>query len=281
MSAKCYTHYMHLFKVEGAIHQEIFIPVRCKSWDCLPCRQVKARLVMDFIKRSFASKPLIMLTFTVYHRGKALSAWQSMGSKWNVIRTWMVKKYPGIKYCRVIEPHKKGGWPHMHVLVDQPVSEPAIRSRLESWGFGYIYDQTKFDVQGAAQYLSGYLTKKWPDGLANQFRRLTKTRIVQASQSLGPIFQRVSSWKSVKQKISLEDLKDYVWDVYKQRFINSSAGCRVMIESESYSIESLATKEIIEKYIFMSTLPSALSVETVESPGLRFCGEQQTLIIPA
>lgn len=279
MTTKCYTHYMHLSKLENDIMQEIFIPVRCKSWGCSPCRSIKARIVMDFIKRSFAGQSLFMLTFTDPHRGSALDAWETLGSRWNLFRTWAVKTFGKFQYVRIIEPHKKGGWPHMHVLVNIKMSDPKIRSMLKKWGYGYIFDNMNISVTGAAQYVSGYLTKKWPDGLADRYRRESKTRIVQASQSLGAIFTKKSSWSLVTRKVRYEEIYDYVWDVYKARFINDDKGARMISSSKCFVIESVPTSADREFCRKLGEIQDPVSIEDVEPTGLNLFGIQQTLLL--
>lgn len=279
MSTKCYTHYMHLAKLENDVKQEIFIPVRCKSWGCSPCRSIKARIVMDFIKRSFAGQSLFMLTFTDPHRGSALDAWQTLGSRWNLFRTWAVKTFGKFQYVRIIEPHKKGGWPHMHVLVNINMSEPKIRARLKGWNYGYIFDKMEISVTGAAQYVSGYLTKKWPDGLADRYRKESKTRIVQASQSLGAIFKIKSSWSMVTRQVRCDEIYAYVWDVYKARFINDDKGARMISSSECFVIESKPTHFDVEQFRKIGLELPILSIEEVESTGLQLIGIQQTLLL--
>lgn len=279
MSAKCYTHYMHLVKVDGTTKHDIFVPVRCKSWGCESCRSIKAKIVKDFIRRSFAGCKVTMLTFTDPHKGDVLEAWRTLGSRWNLFRTWAVKTYGKFQYVRVIEPHKMGGWPHMHVLVNVKMSEPRIRAMLKKWNYGYIFDKMEISVEGASQYVSGYLTKKWPGQQANALRRTTKTRIVQASQSLGPIFSKASDWKLVSREVQTDDVEGYSWDVYKERFLNHRNGALYKRFSECFAIESCATSADIEEFREMLDQSSAVSVEDVEEPSLEMVGVQQSLFL--
>lgn len=269
---------MHLSKIEGSTLQEIFVPVRCKSWGCESCRSIKAKIVRDFIVRSFSGQKVYMLTFTDLHRGKAIQAWKSLGSRWNLFRTWAVKTYGKFQYVRIIEPHKKGGWPHMHVLVNIKMSNPKIRSMLKGWGFGYIFDLMEISVKGASQYVTSYLTKKWPDGIANQYRKESKTRIVQASQSLGAIFSIKSTWTLVTREIREEELGAYVWDKYKERFINDRTGARLLTQSECFVIESKPTAKDLEFFRNLGAEKDQVSIEETESTGLHIFGIQQTLI---
>jgi len=279
MDSKCYTHYLHLVKLEGSVKHDLFVPSRCKSWGCESCRSIKARIVMDFIKRSFAGQTLYMLTFTDDHKGDVLETWKDLGNRWNLFRTWFTKMYGKFQYVRVIEPHKSGGWPHMHVLINVKPNEAKVRSMLKRWRWGYIYDQMEISPTGAAQYVSGYLTKKWPGNLANQMRQETKTRIVQASQSLGAIFSRRSDWHLMNRLVPADERFEYVWDVYKARFINHETGARLVRFTDSFAVESVATK--LDKIILggWSVEAPHVSIEDVESEHVGLIGIQQTLIL--
>lgn len=279
MSSKCYTHYMHLAKLDAGVKQEIFVPVRCKSWGCESCRLIKARLVMSFIQRVFAGQSLFMLTFTDPHKGAAVDAWRSLGCKWNLFRTWATKKYGKFQYVRIIEPHKKGAWPHMHVLVNVDMGDASIRARLKNWGFGYIFDKMEISVKGASQYVSGYLTKKWPGNQANYYRQVTRTRIVQASQSLGAIFSFKSDWSLVSREILNEDVGNYVWDIYKARFINHKTGASLLSQFEYFVIESIPLKSDVEFFRNLGAEKISVSVEEAEPVAIKLIGLQQSLLL--
>ena len=241
MSSVCYSSYLHLRKVQQGIRTDLFVPARCKSWGCEYCRRVKANVVQNFIRKSFDSQQLYMLTFTDPHKGLALDAWKTLGDRWNLFRTWATKHYGKFQYVRVIEPHVKGGWPHMHVLLDVKMSSPEIRTMLKQWGFGFVFDITEMTAGVGAAYVSKYLTKEWPGELANTYRRQSGARIVQASQSLGPIFQHKSEWKMVSHKVNTEELKSVVTDLYFNVWINSDWGARLLKNRDTFEIRSKAT----------------------------------------
>lgn len=167
----------------------------------------------------------------------------------------------------------------MHVLVNVDMSEPRIRSMLTKWKYGYVFDKMEICVLGAAQYVSGYLTKKWPGVIANHYRQVTKTRVVQASQSLGAIFSQKSTWSLVNLQIRVEEVNGYVWDVYEARFLTHKNGASLMREKECFTIASHPVKADIEAFRQLTKETSPLSIESVESQGLKLIGIQQTLIL--
>ena len=261
MSSACFSSYLHLRKVRDGVRTDLFVPARCKSWGCPHCRAIKANIVQKFIKKSFGTQQLYMLTFTDPHRGDALDAWKTLGNRWNLFRTWSTANFGKYKYVRVIEPHIKGGWPHMHVLVNLKMSSPKIRTMLTKWGFGYVFDITEMSPGVAAQYVSKYLTKEWPGGLANTYRRQSGARIVQASQSLGPIFKQVSEWKMVSHSVNLADLKKTVTGLYFEVWFNSNFGARLTRSVDRIEIRSKATLLDIREF------------ETLEQIGARVQSE--------
>jgi len=174
-----------------------FLPARCKSWACETCRYHKAKQVRDFILRSFAGREMWMLSITFFHSGTALDAWHSIGKNCNRMLTY-ARKYSGsFNYVRVVEPHKDGLWPHVHILVDKPIATTEFVKLVTNWGFGWNFHSMPVSTLHSANYVSKYLTKLWPTGDAELFRVMSKTRIVSASRSLGAIFKTESTWECI------------------------------------------------------------------------------------
>lgn len=248
MSSKCYSNYLHIKNLVDGKRVDLFVPSRCKSWGCPSCRSIKAKVVANFIKKSFKGQKVWMLTFTDPHKGEVIDAWKNLGPNWNRFRTWATKTYGKFQYIRVIEPHIKGGWPHMHVLVNVEMNESKIRQMLGQWNYGYIFDMGEKSPGHAANYLSKYLTKEWPGGVANALRSSTKTRIVQASQSLGAIFYKKTSWKIVSYKIPVEEVSEFVFEHLKEVWINHNNGAKLLKGEEFFLIESSPTKAFLEEF---------------------------------
>lgn len=171
-----------------------FVPSRCKSWSCPHCRPLKAQRVRDYIIENFTTEPLYMMTLTFFHSGEVLDCWKTLGQKWNRMRTYLAKKYGKFTYLRLVEPHKKGGWPHLHILVQGFTSLPKAEDRVTQWGFGWNYHCKQMPPKAAAHYVSKYLTKEWPDSDVDVLRVASKCRIVSVSRSLPAIFSVKSDW---------------------------------------------------------------------------------------
>jgi len=197
-NSNCGKKFIFIKKRKGTRYVYAFLPATCKSWSCSTCRPVKADVVKDFIRTSFEEKPLWMLSITFFHSGTALEAWEAIGKNCNRMLTY-ARKYSGaFNYVRVVEPHKDGNWPHIHLLVDKPIAGTNFVKKVTDWGFGWNFHSKRMSAVAASNYVSKYLTKAWPDGDGDIYRIMTKTRIVTSSRVLGPIFKQHSSWELVE-----------------------------------------------------------------------------------
>ena len=193
----CGDTFLYLKKKLNKVHLFAFVPARCKSWSCPKCRPIKARRVKTYIEDNFVTEPIYMITLTFFHTGDVLDCWKTLGAKWNRMRTYLAKKYGKFDYLRIVEPHKKGGWPHMHVLVRGFESLPRAADKITQWGFGWNYHCKQMPPKDAARYVSKYLTKEWPDSAVDVLRIASKCRIVSVSRGMPPVFASVSDWDVV------------------------------------------------------------------------------------
>lgn len=198
MSKDCGKSYRFMQKSSETGSQIGLIPVLCKSWSCETCRPNKAGIVKAFIRKNFSDSPVWMLTFTYYRKGTSLNAWKGIGSNINNMLSY-ARKYSGkFNYIRIVEPHKDGSWPHVHMLVDTNIATPSFVKNVTNWGFGWNFHCKPMDGFKASNYLSKYLSKPWPKGDADLLRQFARTRIVSNSRALGPIFKSHSDWKVIK-----------------------------------------------------------------------------------
>lgn len=198
MTKECGQSYRFMHKVTETGSQVGLIPVSCKSWSCPKCRHIKADQVKAFIRKHFSSCKVWMLTFTYNRSSTALEAWKNMGENLNRMLTY-ARKYSGsFNYVRVVEPHKDGSWPHIHMLVDTPIATTTFVKNITNWGFGWNFHCKLMEGLQASNYMSKYLTKEWPSGDADLLRQIARTRIVSSSRKLGPIFKSTSDWSVVK-----------------------------------------------------------------------------------
>ena len=195
---ECGKKYLYLRQKLNSHHLFAFVPARCKSWSCPVCRPLKSRIVKNYIRDNFNSPNLFMLTLTFYHTGSALDAWKKLGSCWNRLRTYVAKKYGKFDYIRVVEPHKKGGWPHLHILIKGCIIDSSILKKVTEWGFGWNAQVTPISSKSAGYYISKYLSKAITIISADLLRQSAKARIVCVSRGMPPIFTIKSEWEVVK-----------------------------------------------------------------------------------
>ena len=195
---ECGKNYLYLKKKCLNQHLFAFVPSRCKSWSCPKCRPGKSRQVKNYIQENFKSENLYMLTLTFFHTGTALQAWENVGKCWNRMRTFITLNKGPFDYLRIVEPHKKGGWPHLHILIKGCVIDSTILDRVCDWGFGWNAHVVRMGGVVASNYLSHYLNKKWPDTDADVLRVSSKCRIVSVNRGMPAIFTKKSDWDVVK-----------------------------------------------------------------------------------
>lgn len=198
---ECGKSFLYIRKKTLSSYLFAFVPSRCKSWSCPKCRPIKANIVRDYVKRNFTGDDLYMLTLTFYHTGNVLDAWKNLGSCWNRMRTYVTKFRGKFNYIRIVEPHAKGGWPHLHILIDGCVIDSGIMKMVTKWGFGWNTQLMRISGKNASVYLSKYLTKEWPAGSADINRLATKTRIVSVNRGMPAIFTCKSEWSCVQHSI--------------------------------------------------------------------------------
>lgn len=197
----CGSSFLYIKKTLQKKHLFAFVPSRCKSWSCPKCRQIKAGIVRNYIIDNFTGDDLYLLTLTFYHSGSVLQCWKSLGVCWNRMRTYISKYYGSFNYLRIVEPHKSGGWPHLHILVKGCVIDSKILKLVPKWGFGWNAHVLRLSSASAANYISKYLSKKWPDTQSEVLRVASKCRIVSVSRGMPPIFTVASEWSVVRHSV--------------------------------------------------------------------------------
>ena len=195
---QCGKTFLYLKKKVGSSFFFAFVPARCKSWSCPKCRLIKSRIVENYVREHFAGDELYMLTLTYFHSGTVEDAWLRVGPSWNRLRSYVNSLGRSISYMRIVEPHRTGGWPHMHVLIRGCVIDSKVLSHVTDWGFGWNCQVQKISSLSASSYVSKYLSKPWPDALSNVLREKTKTRIVCVSQDMPAVFSAKSEWECVQ-----------------------------------------------------------------------------------
>lgn len=199
MEAKrCEPMHIHCRREIGGREVSAIFPVYCNSWDCERCRSRKQRTVRHFIQHKFKNSQLYMITITFHRQLTASETWAELGACWNRLRTAITKVIPKFTYIRIVEPHKRGGYPHMHILTPDYIPARVLSKRITDAGFGFVFNRKRMSHQGACQYVAKYLSKEWISPEATEYRKESGARIVQASQDLGPVFRRGHDWEGVE-----------------------------------------------------------------------------------
>ncbi len=245
------------------------IPALCKTWTCDKCRRVKSGIVRTFITTNFKDKPLWMLSITFFHTGDVLDTWKTIGKKCNRLLTY-ARKYSGqFDYLRVIEPHKDGQWPHIHILCTKPIATVKFVKLLTQWGFGWSFHSAPTDVRECAFYVSKYLTKEWPAGSADLNRIISKTRIVSCNRSLGSIFKKESVWDLIDYNRNPEHI-EFIHTLIVHDLTKHKAS---FIRSSSFSTGFIITTDVL--------LPSSFIDEYYDPYIERICKDFDYEVYPA
>ncbi len=253
---ECSTHYLYLQKTVLKSSFFAFVPSRCKSWSCSICRPIKAKQVVDYVHANFDTKQLFMLTLTFFHDGPVSECWKTLGMKWNKMRTFIAKKYGRFDYLRIVEPHKKGGWPHLHILIKGCVIDKEITKMITKWGFGWNMHMKRISTARAKDYVSKYLTKEWPDNGAEVNRQSANTRIVSVSHGMPPVFSNKSEWNVVQHSVPsantlfyLNAFIQYLKD-HKSTYIFAQPFCQGFVIESDVAIDFDFIERLVHPYVW-------------------------------
>jgi len=193
----CSVRFAHIHKKTDTGGQSALVPIRCKSWDCPRCRRVKSWQIKQKLTEILGSSQWFFLTLTYGNSKSAKSTWRELGNDWNRLAVWLRRRYPAIRYCRFVEPHKKRSYPHMHVLVNLHCFTRDFFTQASKAGFGWVANVKRVNSDGVNAYLRKYLTKEWPQNWGRVFRAETKCRIFSLSRVFGPTFRKKTDWALV------------------------------------------------------------------------------------
>jgi hypothetical protein len=174
----CETGFLSLHKPLGNTARYLTFPMRCNSWDCKICSKIKADKYKVRMRPLFDRPSLYMYTFTFFHNRAETEVWQNASQAWNRLRTAATKKYGRFSYVRILEHHHQSNYPHFHLLIDIRFSDVWLNAELVRAGFGYQAKVEKVHGDGAARYITKYLTKPWSSEPAKRLRKALHLRII-------------------------------------------------------------------------------------------------------
>lgn len=215
MSIRCGKNYIHLrdsSESKDGIEQNVFVPMRCKSWDCPICRPIKAKKLQYAIEEAFKNEEIHFLTLTYFQSDTKENVWKNLGKTWNRLLTILRRNHPNLKFVRIVEPHKSG-YPHLHIITNCHLSIKEDFHTLVSSGFGYQMMIKTVTLKAAKNYVTKYLTKVLWSLEANNLRKLSKSRIVSCSRNIKLSNREQTRYKLINPQIDIEKLEDYVTQV--------------------------------------------------------------------
>lgn len=177
--------------------------LRCKSWSCPQCAEKRARrLKKAIIAQATAHGLDRFLTLTMDpSKGTAAESWPEIKIVWKKFQTYMTRKLgKGVKFLWVIEA-QKNGYAHLHILLNQYVSQAWIKQAWDCLGGGRIVHIERANVYRTGLYLAKYLTKGFDGGLKAGQRRYGSSRSVNLGWAPG---EKKGVW--VLSKTPLETL---------------------------------------------------------------------------
>ena len=127
-------------------------------------RKLRGRLFGGLRVRTSAARRCSFLTLTVAHDKTPKEAYDDMRDAWNDLATWWRKKYPQMKFFRVVELHADG-FPHFHMLL---IGAPFIAQKkiAEQWARLLGQAHAIVDIrkvkgdEHAVRYVTKYLLKQ-------------------------------------------------------------------------------------------------------------------------
>ena len=174
----CERFFLGIKSIEGTAVRYKGFPVRCNSWNCRTCARIKADKYRERMRPLFENGTLFFYTFTFYHGRPPMDVWADVSKAWNRLRTAAAKKYGSFSYARVLEHHHHSPYPHLHVIADIEFKPTWLGPELKRAGFGYQSICKPVTSEGAATYVTKYLTKPWTDEACKNIRKNLKLRII-------------------------------------------------------------------------------------------------------
>lgn len=201
-SGRCSTAFAVVRKSSENVTRVMKVPLACGRWDCPKCGIRKKLQVRTFVRKSFQDGDVHMLTLTFDRSKSPLETWQQIGKCWNRLNTALKREIGKFSYIRIVEAHKDGLYPHLHVLMSAKiVTEKGLR-KITDAGFGWVCDTKTLPSYVAGNYVTDYVSKDLASQKSEKMRAETGTRLVSASRDLGAIYPKEGGWGVVAVNVS-------------------------------------------------------------------------------
>jgi len=128
----------------------------------------KRKLAVQWSAEEFVKLPRCYFwTFTTI-REESL---ETMAAMWDLFLKRLRRRYHGLQFLRVVEPHASGTRWHLHVLFDQYMRVEEVRALANPLGWGRLQVARVRDEAGGNQ-VAGYLSKYVAKGRSERGARL-------------------------------------------------------------------------------------------------------------
>lgn len=192
-----------------AVRYRVF-PARCHSWNCRVCARAKADMYRVRMRPLFKSEQLFMYTFTFYHGKAPGEVWANSSACWNRFRTSATKRFGTFSYARVLEHHHQSPYPHLHIIADKYFPPTWLGPELQRAGFGYQTDCSQITSDGAAAYVTKYLTKPWTCEYSKCIRKSLHLRIISFGGNALTRKLDGTPWQMVYKSLFCKDVLDAI-----------------------------------------------------------------------
>jgi hypothetical protein len=181
---QCGKKFIFLERKDSSQTFHMSIRLRCNSWSCPYCAKRKASRLRKAIVTRFGQKSCYMLTLTLDQKETLEQAWSKINSKWNILNTLTKQQGYTYSYIRVIEPHKKKPYPHIHVIIDNFQAASFMQKKCVVAGFGWNAHILCLPSKTAASYAAKYCCKFSENKLAWSLRGKFSVRVVNCSRDI-------------------------------------------------------------------------------------------------
>lgn len=269
----CSQKFLHLQKIDANEQSQLVVRMACGRWDCPDCRSKKSKKIQSFIKSRFKRKSMYMLTFTFFQSKSVIETWAGVGKAWNRFASYVRGSTGKFDYIRILEPHKKGGYPHMHVLTSTFVAKKKAVELITKHGFGWNFSSKKISLENAARYVSKYLSKEWFNAEYYHFREVAKTRLVQGSRGLGAIFKKTSSGWTLVEILDENTKSGRIKEIYLEALAAKHTILHLDSLGDFFELISLAPEEHARTDLPIDILPLAVNLADDGSRVQQICLE--------
>jgi hypothetical protein len=164
----------------------------CKRWQCPDCARLKAKIFQKKLIEAHAAGLNNMITITCYRSHGKKESWETISTKFHKICRYIRDHFhKDLQWIYSIEAHKDG-FPHIHCLINFPITDRQLKEALKASKFGYNRHTLYGVSEKVCIYMSKYLASDLHKTGNIKYVKGRNCRIVQCCRKLGAIFNFAS-----------------------------------------------------------------------------------------